>query len=168
MKCPKCGKELPDGSAFCTECGQSLKTKSEPVESTAKPEAKPEPAAQGAAKPEGEKKPFFGDKQGKKEEKKKHLDEKSLEELSRPVGMLRYFVMFLALGVPILNIVMLFRWGFGWGVNKNVRNFARGALLYGFLMLILTIFIWVVWPEFFSGILGFFEKLAAFKLVANS
>ena len=71
MKCPKCGKEMPDGSAFCTECGQSLKTKSEPVESTAKPETKPEPAAQGAAKPEGEKKPFFGDKQGKKEEKKK-------------------------------------------------------------------------------------------------
>ena len=24
MICPKCGKELPDGSIFCTECGQSM------------------------------------------------------------------------------------------------------------------------------------------------
>lgn len=27
MFCPKCGKELPDGSAFCAECGANLGTK---------------------------------------------------------------------------------------------------------------------------------------------
>ena len=158
MKCPKCGEEIADGSTFCTNCGEQLSSGSTAAQPDA---AAPQTSAQQPAPEDGKPAP-------EKEPKKKQQPEKTLEELTRPVGMLRYFVMFLALAVPILNIVMLFKWGFGWGVNKNVRNFARGALLYALVMLALTIFIWVVWPEFFSGIFGFFEKIAALKLVANS
>ncbi len=28
MFCPKCGKQLPEGTKFCTQCGQSLQTSS--------------------------------------------------------------------------------------------------------------------------------------------
>jgi DNA-directed RNA polymerase subunit RPC12/RpoP len=24
VKCPKCGAKLPDGSKFCTECGEKI------------------------------------------------------------------------------------------------------------------------------------------------
>ena len=37
MFCPKCGKELPDSSAFCSGCGAKLDAKA----ASAKPEAKP-------------------------------------------------------------------------------------------------------------------------------
>lgn len=38
MFCPKCGKELPDGSAFCSSCGTNVNTMSGPGD-TAKPSA---------------------------------------------------------------------------------------------------------------------------------
>lgn len=37
MFCPKCGKELPDGSAFCGGCGAKLGAKAAPAQATAKP-----------------------------------------------------------------------------------------------------------------------------------
>lgn len=47
MFCPNCGKEIPDGAAFCGECGTSLAAPAAPVESA--PEAAPvEPAPEAA------------------------------------------------------------------------------------------------------------------------
>ena len=47
MFCPNCGKEIPDGAAFCGECGTSLAAPASPVESA--PEAAPvEPAPEAA------------------------------------------------------------------------------------------------------------------------
>jgi predicted nucleic acid-binding Zn ribbon protein len=31
MKCPHCGAEIPEGSAFCGECGAKLETKKSPI-----------------------------------------------------------------------------------------------------------------------------------------
>ena len=38
MFCPKCGKEIPDGSAFCSSCGTNVNTMSGPG-GAAKPSA---------------------------------------------------------------------------------------------------------------------------------
>ena len=38
MICPKCGKELPDGSVFCTECGQSMEINAKPAVTTECPD----------------------------------------------------------------------------------------------------------------------------------
>lgn len=51
MICPVCNKEIPDGSAFCTECGATINA----AEPTAAPaEAMPEEAAPAEAAPAAE------------------------------------------------------------------------------------------------------------------
>ena len=41
--------------------------------------------------------------------------------------------------VPILNIILLFMWGFGSSANLNKKNFARAALILCAIMLIFWI-----------------------------
>ena len=73
--------------------------------------------------------------------------------------------MLIVLAVPILGIIMLFKWAFGWGVNKNVRNYSRAMLLFILLMVVLYIVILIVWPEGIAAIGQFIEKIAAFKFI---
>ncbi|MGI5972025.1 MAG: hypothetical protein ACOX7P_09960, partial [Oscillospiraceae bacterium] len=63
-----------------------------------------------------------------------------------PLRVGQYIGMFLLMCVPILNIILLFVWGFGSSANLNKKNFARAALI---LCAILLIF-WIV----AGGIIG--------------
>lgn len=47
--------------------------------------------------------------------------------------------MLLLMCVPILNIILLFVWGFGSSVNLNKKNFARASLILSDVMLIFWI-----------------------------
>lgn len=46
----------------------------------------------------------------------------------------QYIVMFLLLCVPILNIILMFKWSFGKDVNPNKKNLARTILIYAIVM----------------------------------
>lgn len=47
--------------------------------------------------------------------------------------------MLLLMCVPILNVILLFVWGFGSSANLNKKNLARASLILGAVMLIFWI-----------------------------
>lgn len=46
-----------------------------------------------------------------------------------PLRVGQYIVMFLLMCVPILNVILLFKWSFGRSVNPGRKNFARASLI---------------------------------------
>ncbi len=58
---------------------------------------------------------------------------------SEPLRVGQYMGMLLLMCVPILNIILLFVWGFGSSVNLNKKNFARASLILSDVMLIFWI-----------------------------
>ena len=55
MYCSKCGKEIADGSRFCSFCGSPVAEMPSPVQEPEVPEVTPEPEAE----PEPVRKPFI-------------------------------------------------------------------------------------------------------------
>jgi len=45
---------------------------------------------------------------------------------------------------PIVNLVMLFVWGFGGGANPNKANFAKASLIWMLIGIVLTIIFYVM------------------------
>lgn len=58
-----------------------------------------------------------------------------------------WFTTELILAIPIVNIVMLFVWGFGGNVNENKKNYCRASLIIGVIALVLYIIISLVTGE---------------------
>jgi hypothetical protein len=56
-----------------------------------------------------------------------------------PLRIGQYIGMLLLMCVPILNVILLFVWGFGGSVNLNKKNFARASLILCAVMLIFWI-----------------------------
>lgn len=58
-----------------------------------------------------------------------------------------WFATELILAIPIVNIVMLFVWGFGGNVNENKKNYCKASLIIGAIALVLYIIISLVTGE---------------------
>jgi hypothetical protein len=54
----------------------------------------------------------------------------------------QYIVMFILLSIPLVNIIMLFVWGFGSSVNPNKKNFARASLIMAAIGIVLVVIFW--------------------------
>lgn len=52
-----------------------------------------------------------------------------MQNNSAPLSVGEFFVMILLLGIPIVNIIMLFVWGFGES-NTNKKNYSRAVLIW--------------------------------------
>ena len=61
-----------------------------------------------------------------------------------------YIVMMLIMCIPIVNIIMLFVWGFGSNVNLNKRNYARASLIFT----LIGIFIAILFSCSMVGLIG--------------
>lgn len=48
---------------------------------------------------------------------------------TQPLSLAQSFLLIVILAIPIANIIFLFRWAFGKGVNYNKRNIARALLI---------------------------------------
>ncbi|NPV91266.1 MAG: hypothetical protein HPY50_10905 [Firmicutes bacterium] len=123
MFCETCGEKLLGASSFCVGCGSKI--------------GSPGPVAHQAAAQET-------------------LPPVSMRHSSHtwtpPVGLHdarereplttgQYLLMFLLLSLPLLNLVLLFKWSFWPGGNINRRNFARASLvvfliMFGFYILV--------------------------------
>lgn len=148
--CEKCGAQLPDGTLFCTECGEKVSAAQAEPNSPAAPETAPpavaEPEAGGV---KSEKKAVPEDKKG-------------------PYGALRFAWSLLLLLIPVLNIYLIFKWAFAWGVNINKRNFARGALLALVVVIVVHVALLVIFPQFLSWLGALLAKCVTFLFGVKS
>ena len=55
-----------------------------------------------------------------------------------------WIVTILLLAIPIVNLVMLFVWSFGGGVNPNKANFAKASLVWMVIGIVLSIVFFTV------------------------
>lgn len=119
MFCEQCGAKLPEGAKFCAGCG----AKTEPVQSTYTAAAEPAtmhpvPPPQGYTSPAQtayappQPTAYSGQPGG-----------------NEPLRVGQYIRMLLLMCVPILGIILLFKWSFGGSVNPNKKNFARASLI---------------------------------------
>lgn len=112
MYCGNCGSSLPEESKFCGHCG--TKTEMQPVYSTTQGQTSPFHTPPVSPPPTGSSQMPYAYAQ---------------QSGSQPLSVAQYVVMFLLLCVPILNIILLFKWGFGGLVNPSKKNFARASLI---------------------------------------
>jgi hypothetical protein len=145
MFCANCGSKLPEGAKFCGGCG----AKTEPVQPDYAVSMEPAPMSPAPSTsvntPPVQTAPSY---------QQAYVPPQSTAYSGHPgdeplrVG--QYIGMFLLMCVPILNIILLFVWGFGSSANLNKKNFARASLILCAIMLVF----WIVVGGIFKGFLG--------------
>ncbi len=55
----------------------------------------------------------------------------------------------LILAIPLINIIMLFVWAFGSGANPNKANFAKAALIWVLIGIVISVFVSIVFGTAF-------------------
>jgi hypothetical protein len=145
MFCPKCGQNLENGIKFCTKCGYDMTSAQveQPVSQAAPqppvsqaPPQMPPPTAANPPKPDP-------------------------VSLDKPMSVLQYLGMFVLLAIPILGIILVFKWAFGKSVNTNKRNYSRAVLIMFLIMFILSIVFSVIYG---SILMSYFKAGSAIPL----
>lgn len=120
--CGYCGGQMGDEDRFCVTCGRPYG----------------ENADKGASAGEERRQEGTGTQNssgGTWQEEYRPQEEASREPLS--VGS--YFLMFLIMAIPIVNLVFLIYWAVGKQVNVNRKNFSRAALIYVIIGMVLAV-----------------------------
>ncbi|MEI7026804.1 hypothetical protein [Paenibacillus sp. y28] len=65
-----------------------------------------------------------------------------------------WFITYLITFIPIVNIIMLFVWGFGGDTNPSKANWAKAALLWLLISIVVSIIFYVVFAVLLAGIFG--------------
>lgn len=132
MFCESCGNQLPDNAKFCTACGATTgRTQAAP----AQPANTPPPApAQPAYNPPPQAQPVYSHASAPAQPAYAPM-----AALDAPLGVGQFIGMFFLLAVPILNIILLFKWAFGSSANLNKKNYARATLILAAIGLIFSI-----------------------------
>jgi hypothetical protein len=149
MFCANCGNKLPEGAKFCGGCG----AKTEPVQPDYT--ASVEPAPMRPASPTSVNTPPV---QTAPSYQQAYAPTQAIAYSGQlgdePLRVGQYIGMFLLMCVPILNIILLFVWGFGSSANLNKKNFARAALILCAIMLIFWIAAGGIFGSFLARIMG--------------
>ncbi len=75
------------------------------------------------------------------------------EEMAPPMTLSDFFIMFLILMIPIVNVIMLFVWGFSSDTNPNKSNFCKAQLIMMAITFVLMILLWGMIFAFVMAIL---------------
>lgn len=136
VKCVKCGAELPDGVAFCTECGTKV------VKPEAAPEAGPAPQSAPQEAPRTVPQPAPVNT--------------AATELEKPVGFLPYFGLMVLFVLPVVGFISILVFSFA-PKSKSLKNFARATLAWKVIAVVLGIIFAIVGFTLFSAILSSFS-----------
>jgi hypothetical protein len=109
MFCEKCGANLPAGTKFCGGCG--AKTETPPA--SPRPAAPPQTSSVASIAATGQTSPAYTPQPG-----------------VEPMSVGQYLVTLLLMCVPILGIILMFKWSFGKAVNLNKKNMAKAYLIF--------------------------------------
>ena len=60
----------------------------------------------------------------------------------------------LLLAIPIVNLVLLFVWGFGGGANPSKANFAKASLIWMAIGIVLTV---ILYATIFAALLAGYD-----------
>lgn len=184
--CTECGEPLSSRAKKCPKCGTLVPTKAKtnevkpsateeviaPIEETVQEQAEVAVAV-AVAEPEVETAPAEAapTQESRPSEEKGLLEQKQVEKAVEidpapprkskyaPVSTLGFFLMYILLLIPVVNIVLLFVWARKNSKKVNRRNFARAALIF-----ILILVIWAAVSYFFGQAIygGLVTKYAGF------
>jgi hypothetical protein len=149
MFCANCGNKLPEEAKFCGGCG----AKTEPVQPDYTATEKPAPMR--PVSPPSVDTPPVQTASSYQQAYAQPQSTAYYEQLGdEPLRVGQYIGMFLLMCVSILNIILLFVWGFGSSTNLNKKNFARAALILCAIMLIFWIFAVMIIGSSLGSIFG--------------
>ncbi|WP_243156485.1 hypothetical protein [Clostridium sp. C8-1-8] len=66
-------------------------------------------------------------------------DEMMFDKNSQPMTLGNWVVTMILLAIPIVNLVLLFVWGFGTNVNKSKKTYCQATLIFSAIIIVLTI-----------------------------
>jgi hypothetical protein len=125
MLCANCGKQNPEDSKFCENCGSPL------AESTAK--ATPVAAA-FTAPPPPQQQPVYAAPPVQQQTFYQQPSQPIYNAAPAAVGAKvmsigSYILTFILTGIPLVGFILLLVWSFGSDVNPNKKNFCRAVLI---------------------------------------
>ncbi len=127
--CPNCKAACQDDDRFCMKCGEPF------------PENTAESAVPGAEQKPPVYQPPVGYAHYQKEEEH--------------IGVGLWVLYDLIMMIPIVNLIMLFVWGFGSAEkNKTFRNWAKAQLIWIAIGLVLSILFMILLAPLFSQIMA--------------
>jgi hypothetical protein len=170
MFCENCGTQVANDSAFCPECGnkivivenksgideENIDTNDEygyreergpvpPVMRQTK-SGQPSEPYRSEASPRWPQEPY------RRESTPQEPSESYIGASADIIGVGQYILMVFLAWIPIVNIILLVKWGFFNKEKPNKSNFAKALLFYNVLALIFYVFYIRLWLSVTSGI----------------
>ncbi len=78
----------------------------------------------------------------------------SVPSNAEPLSVGQYIGMFILMVIPVVNIILLFVWGFGGSVNPNKKNYARAMLILAAIGIVLFIIFSIALGGFIRNLFG--------------
>lgn len=177
MFCGNCGSSLQDGAKFCGSCGAKVEPAAPANE--AQPEAKPGVSDQPQATadnttqsmpvkevqssshtsytpPAQPASGYVAPQPDQGYSGQQHTYQPAASQPygpfvdNSPLSVGQYIVMFILMAIPLVNLIMLFVWGFSSSENTNRKNFARASLI----LMAIAIGLWIIVAIFIVGVVG--------------
>lgn len=153
MFCENCGTQLPDNSVFCSECGSKISLEENqrqrgpvpPVMRQTAPRQPSEPYRRDST-PRQPSEPY------RSEGAPRQSSESYAGGAADIIGLGQYILMIFLTGIPIVNIILLVKWGFFNKQKPNKSNFAKALLFYYLIAVIIYVLYIRLWLSVTSGI----------------
>ncbi len=78
---------------------------------------------------------------------------------NKPVGMWEWILTFIISSLPIVGFIMIIVWAFGDNTKPSKKNWARAVLLFGIIVFVLYIAIFIFAIGSMDSLENFFENL---------
>lgn len=151
MFCENCGTQILDNSVFCSECGCKVSEPSSPEQlGPIPPVMRPTTAPRQPSRPYGDgpepRQTYNPSRQAADSTNSFNESEYNKTDYHSAdiISFGQYVLMIFLAGIPIINIILLVKWGFFQKQAPNKRNFAKALLFYYLIAVIIYVaYIWL-------------------------
>ena len=132
MFCSKCAAKIPDGSIFCPECGQKL-------------------TANNAQQAPLRQQPLYTQPPVQQTRVSAPM-QPAYDPQSAPLSTGNFFWMPVLIGIPVIGFIVLLVWAFSKDTNLNRKHYARAALIWLLISLILVVIVTIAGGGFLRSL----------------